>query len=246
MLELIEKESNVKSAGCVAPQTPEDEVSCKSAAAEGPCTLSEGELVALALKGDAIAFGQLIKRHESACLSRAMLILRNRGDAEDEVQNACWKAFQYRDQFRGEGSFAAWLTRIVENQCLMRIRQQRNAHFLHLDQSTDSDVKIELVGQTKDPEDQMAWAEVVAIVRKEVSRIPPLLRQVMLLRDIDQLPMPDVAVRLGISVPAAKSRLMRARVELRTRITKHCGRKGQGTLIYGTRPSQLMCAYARG
>jgi len=178
-------------------------------------------------------------------LGRAMLIVRNRGDAEDEVQNACWKAFQYRQQFRGEGSFAAWLTRIVENQCLMRIRQQRNAHFLHLDQSTDANVRIELVGQTKDPEDQMAWAEVVAIVRKEVSRIPPKLRQVMLLRDIEELPMPDVAGRLGISVPAAKSRLMRARVELRTRITKHCGRKGQGTLICGARPSQSVCAFAR-
>jgi len=244
MSELIEKDANTNFAGCALRQTPEDQGHGNSPA-EGPCTLSEGELVALALTGDAAAFGQLINRHQSACLGRAMLIVRNRGDAEDEVQNACWKAFQYRQQFRGEGSFAAWLTRIVENQCLMRIRQQRNAHFLHLDQSTDANVRIELVGQTKDPEDQMAWAEVVAIVRKEVSRIPPKLRQVMLLRDIEELPMPDVAGRLGISVPAAKSRLMRARVELRTRITKHCGRKGQGTLIYGALPSQSVCAFAR-
>jgi RNA polymerase sigma-70 factor (ECF subfamily) len=57
----------------------------------------------------------------------------------------------------------------------------------------------------------------------------------MLLRDLEQLPMPDVAARLGLSVPAAKSRLMRARVELRSRIAKHCGRKGQGTLMHKTR-----------
>src|SRR5438034_3971582 len=100
-----------------------------------------------------------------------MLIVRNRGDAEDEVQNACWKAFQYRGQFRGEGSFVAWLTRIVENQCLMRIRQQRNAHFLHLDQTSEANMRFELVGQSRDPEDQVGWAEVVSIVRKEVSRI---------------------------------------------------------------------------
>ena len=139
-----------------------------------------------------------------------------------------------------------WLTRIVENQSLMRIRQQRNVHFLHLDKSTDANVRIELVSHSNDPEDEMGWAEVVAMVRKEVSRIPPLLRQVMLLRDIEQLPMPDVATRLGISVPAAKSRLGRARSELRARITKHCGRKGQGTLLYQARPSHSAYAYARG
>jgi len=245
MLELIEKDANTKSAASEVRQTSEDQDRGKSAA-DGPRTPSEGELVDLALNGDAMAFGQLIKRHHSACLSRAMLIVRNRGDAEDEVQNACWKAFQYRDQFRREGSFAAWLTRIVENQCLMRIRQQRNVHFLHLDKSTDANVRIELVSHSNDPEDEMGWAEVVAMVRKEDSRIPPLLRQVMLLRDIEQLPMPDVATRLGISVPAAKSRLGRARFELRARITKHCGRKGQGTLLYRARPSQSAYAYARG
>jgi RNA polymerase sigma-70 factor (ECF subfamily) len=244
MLERIEKDANTKSTACVR-QTAEDQDHGISTAAR-PCAPSEGELVDMALNGDAMAFDQLIKRHHSACLSRAMLIVRNRGDAEDEVQNACWKAFQYRDQFRREGSFAAWLTRIVENQCLMRIRQQRHAQFVHLDQSSDNNVKIELVGQTEDPEDELGWAEVVAMVRKEVSGIPPLLRQVMLLRDIEQLPMPDVAMRLGISVPAAKSRLGRARVELRTRIVKHCGRKGQGTLLYRARPSQSAYAFARG
>jgi RNA polymerase sigma-70 factor (ECF subfamily) len=65
----------------------------------------------------------------------------------------------------------------------------------------------------------------------------------MLLRDLDQMPMPDVACRLGLSVPAAKSRLMRARMELRSRITKHCGRKGPGTLIQLARYSQA--AYTR-
>ncbi len=160
-----------------------------------------------------------------------MLIVRNRTDAEDEVQNSFWKAFQCLEQFRGEGTFAAWLGRIVENQCLMRIRQERNARFVYLDEPTEANVRVELVGQMEDPEDQVGWEEVIKLLRREVSRIPPLLRNVMLLRDLDQLSMSDVAARLGLSVPAAKSRLMRARVELRSRISKHCGRKGQGTLM---------------
>jgi RNA polymerase sigma-70 factor (ECF subfamily) len=211
--------------------------------ASGSMTTTEEDLVASAKKGDKEAFGELIQRHRNACLKRATLMIHNRSDAEDEVQNAFWKAFQRLDQFRGEGSFAAWLNRIVENQCLMRIREARNSHFVYLDESNDSNVRLELVGQTADPEDNLGVEEVVALLRREVSRIPPLLRNVMLLRDLDQIPMPDVAVRLGLSVPAAKSRLLRARTELRSRISKHCGRKGAATLTHMSRYSRA--AYAR-
>jgi RNA polymerase sigma-70 factor (ECF subfamily) len=214
-----------------------------TAAVEISGDTAESDLVAAAKNGDSEAFGELIQRHRKACLKRAMMMIRNRNDAEDEVQNAFWKAFQRLDQFRGEGSFAAWLGRIVENQCLMRIREARNSRFVYLDESSDSNVRIELVGQSADPEDQVGVDEVVNLLRREVSRIPPLLRNVMLLRDLDQMPMPDVAVRLGLSVPAAKSRLMRARLELRSRISKHCGRKGPGTLIQMARYSQA--AYTR-
>lgn len=204
---------------------------------------SEDTLIAAARNGDSGAFGELVERHRKSCLKRAMTMVRNRNDAEDEVQTAFWKAFQRLDQFRAEGTFAAWLGRIVENQCLMRIREARNTRFEYLDESSDSNLRIELVGQSADPEEQFGREEVVRLLRREVSRIPPLLRHVMLLRDLDQLPMPDVAVRLGLSIPAAKSRLMRARTELRSRIMKHCGRKGAGTLIQMTRYSQT--AYTR-
>ena len=188
-------------------------------------------LVTQARSGDARAFGELIKRHRNACMKRAKLMLRNRSDAEDEVQNAFWKALQRLDQFRGEGSFSAWLNRIVENQCLMRIREDQNARFVYLDESTEANIRLELVSQRTGPEDALGLDEVLVLLRREISRMPPLLRNVMLLRDLDQLPMPDVASRLGLSVPAAKSRLMRARTELRSRVTKHCGRKGAGTLM---------------
>jgi len=243
MLDMTEQDSKTQ---CVGFPLRQIVVEDGKSVADESGDPGEKELVEMAVKGDTIAFGQLITRHLRACLGRAMLILRNRDDAEDEVQNACWKAYQHREQFRGEGSFVGWLTRIVENQCLMRIRHQLNAHFLHLDECSEGNVCIELVSQTKDPEDQTGWAEVIAIVRGEVSRIPPLLRQVLLLRDLEQLPMPEVAMRLGISVPAAKSRLMRARVELRTRISKHCGKKGQGTLTQPTTYNKSGYAYARG
>jgi RNA polymerase sigma-70 factor (ECF subfamily) len=210
---------------------------------DAPGAATEESLVAAARNGDVRAFGELIQRHRSACLKRAMLMIRNRSDAEDEVQNAFWKAFQRLEQFRGEGTFAAWLNRIVENQCLMRIREERNSRFVYLDETSESNVRLELVGRSADPEDQLGLDEVVRLLRTEISRIPPLLRNVMLLRDLEQLSMPDVAFRLGLSVPAAKSRLMRARMELRSRISKHCGRRGAGTLMQIARYSQA--AYTR-
>ena len=69
-----------------------------------------------------------------------------------------------------------------------------------------------------------------ASLEREIRRIPPLLRKVFVLRDVDELPMPEVAEQLGISVAAAKSRLLRARLELRDRLEKHCGRQGHMTL----------------
>jgi RNA polymerase sigma-70 factor, ECF subfamily len=210
-----------------------------STAQEQSSDVSDDALIERAKKGDLEAFGELTQRHRQACLRRAIMMVRNRGDAEDEVQNAFWKAFQRLEQFRGEGAFAAWLGRILENQCLMRIRESRNSRFVYLDETSESDVRVELVGQSANPEDQLGGDEVVKLLHREVSRIPPLLRNVMLLRDLEQMPMPDVAVQLGLSIPAAKSRLMRARQELRSRITKHCGRKGPGTLIQMTRHSQV-------
>ena len=210
---------------------------------------TDEELVDMARRGDTGAFGELITRHYGTCLKRATFMIRNRSDAEDEVQNACWKAFQRLHQYRGEGTFSAWLGRIVENQCLMRIREERKSYRLYLDEASDSNVRLELVCPAANPEDEFGEQQVVNLVRREISLIPPLLRNVMLLRDVQQLPMPEVASQLGLSVPAAKSRLMRARGELRRRVAKHCGPKGCSTLTQRSRykqgrllPSQLVFA----
>lgn len=186
---------------------------------------------ALASSAGDVSFEELTERHRAMCMKRAFLILRNMDDAEDAVQSAFRKAFQHRQQFQGNGAFAAWLGRIVENESLMRIRQQRNARLVSLDSLTESNVRVELVGTSTNPEDELGWKEVVTLLRKEMVRMPPLYRNVILLHDRERLPMPDVAERLGLTVPAAKSRLLRARRELRSRFGKHCGRKGPGTLL---------------
>jgi len=194
---------------------------------------SDEELVAEAQGGEHPAFAELMRRHQASALKLAGSILPDTQDAQDEVQNAFWKAFQHLNQFNREARFTTWLTRIVVNQCLMKIRRDRRASFLYLDdvQIGENSGTLELPSTSEGPEEQLAKGEVGSVLRKEVSRIPPLLRKVFLLRDVERLPMPEVAERLGISISAAKSRLLRARLELRARLGKHQGRLGAGTLL---------------
>jgi RNA polymerase sigma-70 factor (ECF subfamily) len=195
--------------------------------------LPDDQLVRQSQHGDDRAFAELIRRHQSSCTKLALSILRDRQDAEDEVQNAMWKAFKHIDQFQQDSKFSTWLTRIVVNQCLMRLRQGRRAKFLYIDDTLVGDdvTTLELPDARKSPEQKLGQSELAAVLNREIRRIPPLLRNVFLLRDIQELPMPDVAATLGISVAAAKSRLLRARLELRSRMEKHFGRLGPATLL---------------
>ncbi len=163
----------------------------------------------------------------------ALSILRDLHDAEDEVQNALCKAFQHIRQFQRDARFSTWLSRIVVNQCLMKLRRRRRANFLYLDdvQIGEDAGTLDLPGHGDSPEQELGKKEVAVVISLEVGRIPPLLRHVFLLREVQRLPMPEVAERLGISIPAAKSRLLRAKTELRSRLQRHQGRLGAATLL---------------
>jgi RNA polymerase sigma-70 factor, ECF subfamily len=180
------------------------------------------QLVKLARQGDNDAFGELVSRHYRRCVDLATLFLRNHWDAEDQVQVACSKAHTRLDQFHGDAEFVTWLSRIVTNQCLMFMRVRRRARFVYLDDaSPESEAPpLELAAGGPDPEGELALKELKQVLRTEIRHVPPLLRKLILLRDIEELPMTAVAEELQISVPAAKSRLLRARTELRLRLTE--------------------------
>ena len=191
-------------------------------------SLSDDTLVSLTRKGVQEAFGELIRRHQQRCVDLATFLLRNRGDAEDEAQNAFSKAYAHLDQYQGEAEFSTWLSRIVSNQCLMLLRVKRRARFVYLDEAAEGHdaPRLELPAGGPDPEGELAFAQMKRVLQTEIRRIPPMLRNVMLLRDLQELPMANVAEQLGITVPAAKSRLLRARAELRLRLMKHGEKHG--------------------
>jgi len=181
------------------------------------------DLVELARQGDRNAFGELVQRHWHKCVDVGCYFLRNRSDAEDVAQSAVLKAYEHLGQYQGEAEFSTWLGRIVANECLMLMRVRRRARFIYLD-DVDAEPKslpVQLPGSEPDPEGALGYAQLRQVLVFEMGRIPSLMRNVMLLRDIQGLPMCDVAGRLGISVSAAKSRLVRARGELRVRMARH-------------------------
>ncbi len=195
--------------------------------------MDDAALVSAAQSGDRSAFEELVRRHQPGCLKLAISVLHEREDAEDEVQNAFFKAWEHLGRFQGDSKFSTWLSRIVLNQCLMRLRQTRRARFLYIDEGhgNDETLTFELPGKDESPEAAVGREEVARVLQHEMTRIPPLLRHAFLLRDVERLPMPEVAEKLGISVAAAKSRLLRARAELRARLEKHCGTLGPATLL---------------
>jgi len=195
--------------------------------------VADDTLVRLCQAGDNGAYDELVRRHQRAVMKIALSIVRDKQDAEDEVQNAFFKAYEHIGQFQQDAKFSTWLTRIVVNQCLMRLRQGRRAKFAYLDEvGTHEDAApVELRDGRQSPEATLGQAQVAAVLRSEIRRTPPLLRHVFLLRDVQERPMSDVAEDLGISVAAAKSRLLRARAELRNRLARHHGQAGPATLL---------------
>jgi RNA polymerase sigma-70 factor (ECF subfamily) len=186
---------------------------------------ADADLIHSARQGDSAAFTELVHRHYASSLKLARSILRDVNDAEDEVQNAFTKVFVHLSRFEGNSRFSTWLSRIVVNQCLMRLRKLRRTRFAYLDDlgPEESGVRLELADPAESPEQSLGRGQVEALLRREVNGIPPLLREPLLLRESHRLPLADVASRLNISEAAAKSRLLRARRELRARLSRHHG-----------------------
>ena len=177
--------------------------------------ISDYELIVQAKLGNRDAFGELAQKHRPRCVNMALDFMRNRFDAEDQAQNALLKAYERLHQFHGEAEFGTWLARITINECLMALRSRRRTpRFVYIREWRNA-----LRSSSRNPEQRYAFAEWRQLVRVEVSHIPRLLRSA-LTRDLDESTVPQLAHRLGLSIAAVKSRLFRARAELRTRIQR--------------------------
>jgi RNA polymerase sigma-70 factor (ECF subfamily) len=195
----------------------------------------EEGLVARAQTGDAEAFAELVERYERKIYRLARHITGNDEDAEDVLQEAFLKAYENLPGFQGQSKFYTWLVRIAVNEALMKLRRRKTGRVVSLDETIDTGEETmarEIAVWEDNPEEQYSREELRRILEEAIETLPPLYRTVFVLRDVDELSTEETASALGISVPAVKSRLLRARLQLRDKLTRFFKRKQEDLFDY--------------
>jgi RNA polymerase sigma-70 factor, ECF subfamily len=188
----------------------------------------EPVLVAAAKGGDIGAFEALVGRYERKIFRLTLNITQNREDAEDAMQESFLKAFEHLGEFQGNSRFYTWLVRIAVNQALMKLRRRRPNH-ISLDEDVDTGedmVPREVEDWGPSPEESYEQTELAQILSSVIGDLDPPFRIVFQLRDIEELSTEETAEALGLSVPAVKSRLLRARLKLRQKLNRYFRRGG--------------------
>lgn len=181
-------------------------------------------LVQAAKQGDVGAFEQLVKRYDRNVFRIAQHITQNREDAEDVVQDAFLKAYENLDQFQGNSKFYTWLVRIAVNESLMKLRRRKTSKTVSMDEDVETEegsMPREFADWSPNPEQQYGQSELGDILRKTIQGLPTSFRTVFVLRDVEGLSTEETAEMLNLSIPAVKSRLLRARLQLRERLNKY-------------------------
>jgi RNA polymerase sigma-70 factor, ECF subfamily len=181
---------------------------------------ADADLVALARRGEGAAFAVIMQRYNRRLYRAARSIVRDDAEAEDVLQEAYMRAFTALGTFRGEASLSTWLTRIVLNEALGRLRRQRPTEDLDvLDREVQSGetgvIMFPGVSSVPDPESAAARAEVRRLLEGAVDELPDAFRLVFVMRDVEGLSIEETATHLGIRAETVKTRLHRARKLLR-------------------------------
>jgi RNA polymerase sigma-70 factor, ECF subfamily len=180
-------------------------------------------LVSAAKNGDISAFETLVGRYERKIFRLTQNITQNREDAEDAMQEAFLKAFQHLGEFQGNSRFYTWLVRIAVNQALMKLRKRR-PNVVSLDEEIDTGEDMmprDVEDWGPSPQQRYEQTELSGILGKVIGELEPPFRVVFQLRDIEEMSTEETAEALGLSVPAVKSRLLRARLKLRQKLNQY-------------------------
>jgi RNA polymerase sigma-70 factor (ECF subfamily) len=173
-------------------------------------------LVDRVLAGDRRAFETLVRVHERRVFRVTLAILGTAEDAEEAMQDAFVKAYRYINQFRRESRFTTWLTRIAVNEALQKRQARKNT--VSLDEVTEAEFKAfphRSQQWHEDPEKLYGKQEVRMIVEDAIRSLPPIYRETFVLKDVEGLRAEEAAEILGLTLPAIKSRLLRARLLMR-------------------------------
>jgi RNA polymerase sigma factor (sigma-70 family) len=174
-------------------------------------------LVTAARSGEHLAFSELWNRHSKRAFNTMYRITRNRQDAEDALQDAFLKAFLHLKNFDGRSTFSTWVTRIAINSALMILRKKRTHPETSIDWSADGETwqHWEMADKKANIEEHYIKKEAEGHLNRAIQRLRPALRTTIEMRQLHDSSVKEIAENAGISVAAAKSRLLRAKTVLR-------------------------------
>lgn len=171
-------------------------------------------------------FDSLMKQCNQRVYRLALRITRNHQDAEDARQETFLKAYRHMDQFEGRSRFTTWISRIAINEGLMNLRKRNDSRRVALDEvpetAIESDALLQLRRPIEDPEVNFTRRQLRGALNAAISSLRPLYRDVFVLRTVDELSTSETAKTLGLTVSTVKTRLRRARLELREYLAS-CG-----------------------
>ena len=179
------------------------------------------------LDGDVKAFEELVGRYENKVFRLAIKLTRNETLAEEVLQEVFLRVYEKLYTFRGESAFSSWLYRIAANVCFAKLNVEKKHIHTDLD---DEMSQIEIGGMGSDqpaetPDQALLSEEAQRLISEAIDKLPDDFRVVVLLRDVEGLSNEEVARILGLTVPAVKSRLHRARLTLRKKLAGYFGRQ---------------------
>jgi RNA polymerase sigma-70 factor, ECF subfamily len=179
----------------------------------------EGDLIARVCDGDWEAFHELVRPYERAVYLAAKSVLQNDADAEEAAQEAVLKVFTHIRSFRGESKFSTWLIQITVNEARMKLRKDHRHLYDSLDEpKTDEEGDywpLDFADWREIPSEALEREELRGALNRALDSLSPKYREVLICRDIQQLSTEETAQILGTSKSNVKTRLMRARLQMR-------------------------------
>lgn len=189
-----------------------------------PSRQEDCELARRISTGDTAAFECLMRQYNRRLYRLARLMLKNDGDAEDALQEAYFQAFRAIGRFRGEASLGTWLSRLVSNECLSRLRKQSRRDgvvaMIHTETPLDDEppspeTDAMDTAPAERPDDVLARAQLRALIERRLDELPQVFSAVFMLRGVEELSVEETAQSLGIPEATVRSRYFRARGLLR-------------------------------
>lgn len=177
----------------------------------------ESRIIAAVVSGESHLFHELIRPYERSVYMMALSLLKNPADAEDVAQEAFLKAYRNLSHFRGEAKFGTWVISIALNEARSRLRRAKTLPTESLDEPADGggEVSPALLRDWREiPSEALDRKEMRQVIQDAIGALPPIYREIFLLRDVEELSITEAAEALQITAASVKVRLHRARMML--------------------------------